>query len=309
MTVDAPPLERMIDAHIHMWDLAHIHYPWLTPPFSDGGVAGNVSGIARTYFLSDYKADAANWPVTAAVHVDAGAHPSAALDETVWLQRIARRHPEFPLAIVAYAQLESPGAEDLLAAHCEHPNVRGIRQILNWHADPNLTYTPADLLESADWSRGFGLLERFGLSFDLQIYPSQMASAARLAAAHPGTPIILNHTGMPVDRDDAGLALWRKGMALLAEQSNVSVKISGLGIVDHHWTEASIRPFVLETIETFGVDRCMFASDVPTDKLYAGFDVIMAAFSHITADLPPHERDALFAANAERIYRPGGTRP
>lgn len=308
MTLGAPPVERMVDAHIHLWDLAHIPYPWLTPPFSDGGVAGNVSGIARTYLLSDYQTDAANWPVTAAVHVDAGAHPSAALDETVWLQRIARRHPDFPLAIVAYAQLEAPGAETLLAAHCQHPSVRGIRQILNWHPDPNLTYTPVDLLESEAWRRGFSLLERFGLSFDLQIYPAQMASAARLAAAHPRTPIILNHAGMPVGRDAVGLALWRKGMALLAEQPNVTVKISGLGIVDHHWTEDSIRPFVLETIATFGVDRCMFASDVPTDKLYAGFDAIMGAFSRITADFSPYARDALFAANAERIYRPGGTR-
>lgn len=305
MTVEAPPVERVIDAHIHLWDLAHITYPWLTPPFSDAGVAGNVGSIARTYLLADYHADAANWPVTGVVHVDAGAEPAAALDETVWLQRTAGR--EIPLAIVAYAALEAPDAESLLAAHCEHANVRGIRQILNWHADPNLSYTPADQLENPDWRRGFEFLREFGLSFDLQIYPSQMLAAARLAAAHPETPIILNHAGMPVDRDADGMALWRAGMRALAEQPNVSVKISGLGIVDHAWTEASIRPLVLETIDVFGVGRCMFASDVPTDKLYAGYDAIMGAFSRIVAGFSLEERDALFAANAQRIYRLGGT--
>ena len=93
---------------------------------------------------------------------------------------------------------------------------------------------------------------------------------------------------------------------LLAEQPNVSVKISGLGIVDHAWSDASIRSLVLETIDIFGVARCMFASDVPTDKLYAGYDAIMSAFSRIVAGFAPAERDALFAANAERIYRLGG---
>lgn len=306
MTASDPPVERFIDAHIHLWDLAHIHYPWLTPPFHDGGPNGNVSSVARTYLLSDYLDDAANWPVEGLVHVDAGATAEAALDETIWLQRIATRHPDLAFVIVAYAALESPGAEALLAAHCEHANVRGIRQILNWHSDTDLTYTPADLLQSEAWRRGFGLLGKFGLSFDLQIYPAQMPAAAKLAAAHPGTTLILNHAGMPVDRSADGMRLWSSGMAQLAEQPNVAVKISGLGIADHDWTEDSIRPIVLETIDRFGVERCMFASDVPTDKLYAGFDRILGAFSRITANFTSGERDALFAANTQRIYRLGG---
>lgn len=307
MTASAPaPVVRLIDAHIHLWDLAHIHYPWLTPPFRDGGPNGNVSSIARTYLLSNYLDDAAKWPVEGIVHVDAGAAPEAALDETKWLQRICNQRPDLPVAIVAFAALEAADVDRLLAAHCEHANVRGIRQILNWHADPELTYTPENLLDNEVWLRGFGRLARFGLSFDLQIYPSQMAAAARLAAAHPDTTLILNHAGMPVDRSADGMRLWSSGMAQLAAQSNVVVKISGLGIADHAWTEESIRPIVLETIDHFGVERCMFASDVPTDKLYAGFDRILGSFSRITADFATAERDALFAANAQRIYRLGG---
>jgi predicted TIM-barrel fold metal-dependent hydrolase len=33
-----------------------------------------------------------------------------------------------------------------------------------------------------------------------------MGEAAALAARHPDTLIVLNHTGMPVDRDEAGVA-------------------------------------------------------------------------------------------------------
>ena len=54
----------------------------------------------------------------------------------------------------------------------------------------------------------------------------------------------------------------------LAAQPNVWVKISELGMVDWRWTEELIRPFVLETIDIFGVDRCTFASNSPVDKLY-----------------------------------------
>jgi predicted TIM-barrel fold metal-dependent hydrolase len=148
-------------------------------------------------------------------------------------------------------------------------------------------------------------LAKYGLSFDLQIYPSQMRTAAKLAAAHPDTAMILNHTGMPVDRDADGIRLWREGMRTLAAQPNVSTKISGFGIINHGWTTESIRPFVLEAIELFGADRAMFASDAPTDKLYARFDQIMDAYDVITADFTDNERAKLFADNAKRIYRLG----
>jgi predicted TIM-barrel fold metal-dependent hydrolase len=130
-----------------------------------------------------------------------------------------------------------------------------------------------------------------------------MPDAARLAHAHPDTSIILNHAGMPVDRDAEGLAAWRAGMRALAAAENVTVKISGLGMVDWSWTTESIRPFVLETIEIFGVDRSMFASNFPVDKIYSSFDTLYGAFEAIVAGCSPSERSKLFHDNAERIYR------
>jgi predicted TIM-barrel fold metal-dependent hydrolase len=28
---------RFLDAHVHLWDLSHIRYPSLPPPFTNGG--------------------------------------------------------------------------------------------------------------------------------------------------------------------------------------------------------------------------------------------------------------------------------
>ena len=63
-----------VDAHVHLWDLSHIRYPWLTPPFTPGP-AGVTAPIAVDYGLDDYLADAAKWNVKGFVHVDAGADP------------------------------------------------------------------------------------------------------------------------------------------------------------------------------------------------------------------------------------------
>lgn len=293
-----------VDAHIHLWDLERIAYPWLTPPFADDGPNGSVAAIATSYGIADYRAESANWNVAGAVHIDAGATADAALDETRWLQAVADADG-MPNGIVAYAALDDPDVEAVLAAHADHPNVRGIRQIVNWHADPRRTYTARDMTGDAGWARGFGLLAQYGLSFDLQAYPAQFAGLAALIARHPGTPVIVNHLGMPVDADPDGRALWVAGMRALAALPNVAVKISGFGFVQRRWDAAAARPWVLEAIDLFGPDRCMVASDFPTDRLFGSFDHTLGALAEIVAPFSDGERRALWGRNADRIYRLG----
>ena len=297
--------ELIVDAHMHLWDLDKVRYPWLTPPLPVG-ITGDVGSIAKTYLLDDYLSDAGGQGgklrVAKVVHVEAGANPADSLIETRWLQSVADTRG-YPHALVAHAELNSPHVEALLAEHASHRNVRGIRQILNWHPDPQKTYTPRDLLADPDWQKGFALLRKYGLSFDLQIYPGQMPAAAQLAARHPDTPMILNHTGMPVDRDAAGLEAWRTGMLALAQQPNVAVKISGLAMLDWQWTPDSLRPFVHQALEIFGPARCMFASNFPVDRLFGAFSRQYSAYQSLAASLGATERAQVFATNAARIYR------
>ena len=293
-----------VDAHIHLWDLTRIRYPWLTPPFDDNGPNGSVEAIAHTYLLDDYLADAKAWNVVGAVHVDAGAEAAAALDETRWLQAMSDDRG-LPTGLVAFAALDAPDVEALLEAQAAHHGVRGIRHIVNWHADPQRTYTPRDVTGDDAWRAGFGLLAKHGLSFDLQCYPGQMRGLVDLFAAHPDTPVMINHAGMPVDTDEAGKTRWREGMKALAALPQVSTKLSGFGFVHRRWTPDQIRPYILEAIDIFGADRCMFASDVPTDKLFGSLDRHLTAYAAITAAFSEDERRDLFGRNANRLYRLG----
>jgi predicted TIM-barrel fold metal-dependent hydrolase len=298
-----PGTQPVIDPHHHLWDLEHNQYPWLQKRPFERRLEGNVEAIAQDYLLKDYLADARNQNVVKSVHVECGWDPSNPVGETEWLQQLADRHG-YPHGIVARATLDAGDVEEVLAGHVSHKNVRGIRHIINWHQDPVKTYVNRpDLITTKAWRHGFSLLRRFGLSFDLQLYPAQMTDAAELAHANPDTLIILNHAGMPVDRDEAGIRRWRRGIQDLAAAPNVAVKISGLGTVDWHWTVERIRPFVLQTIEAFGVSRCMFASNFPVDKLFSDFDTLYGAFREITRSFSADESRMLFHDNAARLYR------
>ncbi|MES1198663.1 MAG: amidohydrolase family protein [Pseudomonadota bacterium] len=293
-----------VDAHMHMWDLGRLRYAWLTPPFSDSGPNGNVAPIAKTYLLDDYLAEAAKWNVIGVVHVEAGAPAAQSLEETDWLQGMAAERG-MPSGIVAFATLNHPNIDVHLAAQAERRLVRGIRHIVNWHQDPQRTYTPRDVTRDETWAHGFRLLAKYDLSFDLQAYPAQFSNLAELMAAQPETSVIINHAGQGVDPGAEGAAEWRLGMKALAALAHVSVKISGLGFAYRPWNAAAARDRVRETIDLFGVERCMFASDFPTDRLFASFDETLTMLSEAVSDFSESDRRALFARNANRIYRLG----
>ncbi len=283
----------MIDPHHHLWDLTRYRYPWL-----------EARPDSSNYLVEDYRADTRNQDLVKSVHLQAEIEPSQAVAETEWLQGIADAHG-IPNGIVAWAPLQEGAAvEAVLDQHARHRNFRGIRQLLNWDPDPARSQSDRpDYLTDDSWRAGYAVLGKYGASYDLQVFPFQMADAARLAGDYPAIPMIVNHTGMPRDRDPAGLEVWRQGMRQLAERPNVSVKISGLGMSEPSWTADSIRPLVLETIDIFGTDRSMFASNFPVDKAFSSFDVLYDAFKSITAGFSDSERRALFHDNAERIYR------
>ncbi len=293
----------LIDAHHHFWDIGMGKHAWLLPQPGREMVFGDPSPLYRNYLPADLAADARRQNLAASVHIEAGWDRSDPIGETAWLTELAGAHG-LPTALVVYAPLDDSRAGEILEAQCACPLVRGVRFILSWHEDPNKSFVPrSDYMQDRQWLEGFALLERYGLSFDLMLYPGQMAEAARLAARFPETPILVNHAGSPADRDAEGMARWRRGLRALAAEPNVRIKISDLVAYDHHWTIESLRPIVLECIEAFGTERAMFASDFPVAGLHATYDQVFESFKTIVADLTPEEQRRLFHDNAGRDYR------
>jgi predicted TIM-barrel fold metal-dependent hydrolase len=296
----APPI---VDAHQHFWDLERNYLPWLCDDEPIPFRYGDYGALRRSYLPAHYRRDAAGHQVVRTVYVETEWDPRDFVGETRWLQEIIAQ-TGFPHAIVAGARLDHPEADSVLAGHAALPRVRGIRH------KPRAAASPAEVVPGAPgsmgdpvWRRGYDLLERYGLSFDLQTPWWHLPEAAALARDFPGTQIILNHTGLPSDRSAEGLEGWRTAMATLAAEPNVALKISGLGQPGRPWTVQANGPIVRDAIAIFGIERCMFASNFPIDSLCADFDTIFSGFRTIVADRSGAEQRKLFHDNAVRIYR------
>lgn len=294
---------EITDPHHHIWDLEANYYPWLTDRITPR-VCGDYAPIRKNYLIDDYLQDARGLNLVRSIHVQAEHDPRDPVRETRWLHEVQSGSDSngFPHGIVAYADFGDSDVQSVLEAHCEYPTVRGIRQMLHEGlVDP--TQSHASPMEDPVWRRNFKLLERYPLSFDLQVFPQQMDLAVDLVKENPNVPFVVCHTGQPVRQDSEGLALWMSGMRRLAEMPNVSVKVSGFGMFDRQWTVRSIREIVLRTIDAFGVDRCMFATNFPVDGMMKSYMEIWQAYSAVTLDFSAEERQKLFSANARRIYR------
>ncbi|MCE8516863.1 amidohydrolase family protein [Ruegeria pomeroyi] len=298
----------IIDAHHHLWDVEKngASYPWYTEDHGDRGW-GDTSAIMRNYTPAELLRDAQEGGVTVlkSVHVQANFDFSNPVGETRWLEEIAQDEGsgDLPTAIVGYADLSSVDVGRVLEAHAEHPRFRGVRQVLNRHDDPKLNRAPQDFLANPDWRTGVQRLSEMGLSFDAQIYHQQAAALIEVAVDLPELDIVLDHALMPAERDDANIEGWRQAVMRLAELPNLSMKISGFGMVDNNWSTESIRPFVLHCIDAFGPDRIMFGSNFPVDKLMSDYGRLWRAYDEILSGFSDVERHAMLIGTAERFYR------
>jgi predicted TIM-barrel fold metal-dependent hydrolase len=292
----------IVDAHQHFWDPARNYHPWLRdePPIPFR--YGDYRPLRRRYLPPDYRADAAPYVVEASVYVETEWDPRDPIGETRYVETLMREHG-LPSVVVAQAWLDAPDAADVLARQAAFAFVRSVRHKPRANRSPR-EGAPGGMTEAA-WRRGYAELARNRLRFDLQTPWWHLDEAARLARDFPDTPIVLNHTGLPADRSPPGMDGWKRAMATLAECPNVTVKISGLGQPGQRWTVDANRDIVRSVIDLFGVPRCMFASNFPVDSLCATFREIFDGFRAIVADFTAHERDALFRANARRIYAIG----
>jgi predicted TIM-barrel fold metal-dependent hydrolase len=158
-------------------------------------------------------------------------------------------------------------------------------------------------MQDEKWLRGFALLEKHDLSWDLRVPYWHLGEAAAVARAFPGTAIVLNHTGFPWDRSPEGLAAWRAGMEAIAECPNVWLKVSELGLPHAPWTVDGNRQVVREAIGMFGIGRCMFGSNWPVSTLRASYETIVEGLVTMLDDLPGDGLDRFFYRNAVAFYR------
>jgi predicted TIM-barrel fold metal-dependent hydrolase len=293
----------ILDAHHHFFDLSDGRYPWLTDAYNEQFFLGDYRAICRDFLPADYRAATAAFNVIGTVHMEAERARSEQTRENDFIARLNARDG-LPCAAVAHVYFTQDDCADVLAAHAAHPLVRGVRSkpVTAAHASSSVRGQPGSMQDDK-WLAGLASLARFGLSWDLRVPFWHLEEAAEVVRGIPDTTVVLNHLGLPLDRSEAGLAVWRRGMRALADCPNVHLKVSELGLKGGVWDSASNRRVVREAVEMFGYERSMFASNLPVGNLSASFAQMIADITAALADATESQLRMLFADTCRKVYR------
>jgi predicted TIM-barrel fold metal-dependent hydrolase len=305
--ISAPPLtaaslgvDDVVDSHHHIWRKADL--PWLHGP-TVPRIFGPYDPVRRDYLVDEYVRAAGAEGVTASVYVQTNWALDRVVDEVRWVQGV-HDASGWPHAIVGSADMFDPAAGEVFEQQrAVAPLMRGTRVQLHWHQDERFRYAAGpDRMNDPIFRQNIALLGHLGWLFELQVFPSQMADAARLVADFPGTTFVLVHAGMLESSDERHAGPWRAGLELLAPLPNVVVKLSGTGTFVHRVDERLIRLVASTSLDMFGAPRCMFGSNFPIESIWSDFHTLMQAWLRVAADLPVEVRKDMFARTARRVY-------
>jgi predicted TIM-barrel fold metal-dependent hydrolase len=293
----------IVDAHHHLWDLSAGSYPSKQGQYDHSFFLGDYRKICRDYLPEELVADFTGFDVIGTVHIQAGRAQSEQLAETAWLEQV-NKSCGLPSVIIGHVVFTQEDCAEILAGHAKSPLMRGVR------AKPVISEGPGHsirgepgTMQDERWLRNFSLLEQHRMSWDMRVPYWHLGEAADVAAAFPGIQMVVNHTGLPLDRSDEGLAIWRSGMEKLARYPNVELKISELGLPHGVWDVASNIKVVREAAAIFGADRIMFASNLPVASLSTDFPGIMQVMRTALDGYTNADLHKFFHANATRFYR------
>jgi L-fuconolactonase len=269
---------------------AHQHF-WIFDPVRDSWIDGSMAVIQQDFLPADLKPVLDRHQINGCVAVQA----DQSIIETDFLLRLAAEH-DFIKAVVGWVDLRAANIEEQLADYSSIRKLKGFRHVLQGDPDRALMLKPA-------FMHGIKELERYNYTYDILIFPDQLAYAEELVRSFPYQKFVIDHIAKPYikKREIEG---WAKDIAALAKHENVWCKVSGMVTEAdwQNWQEADFVPYLDIIYEAFGTKRLMFGSDWPVCNVAGGYDRMMAMIENYVSRLYLNEQADFWSGNAMAFY-------
>ena len=282
---------RIIDTHVHIWDLEKVQYPWLQ---------GDNSILNRTWRIEEVENDRREAGVIAGVLVQA----SGNIEDTELMLDTAHK-TDWICGIVGWLPLMDANATQQLLEErfLKEKYFKGVRHHVHVEKDPKWLLQPT-VLESLK------LLAYFDIPYDVVgILPSHIETVIEVAAKIPHLRMVFDHLNWPPISTKEKFGNWGKLMKIAVQHKNLYAKISGLGTASGDFqdrTAADIKPYMEFVLEHFGTERCFCGGDWPVSMLANNYIKTWQTTKDILNDLlNDEEKDKVVFSNANNFYNLG----
>jgi L-fuconolactonase len=283
-------MAKVIDTHMHSWDLLKVRYSWLD---------GDTSILAKNYYPSNIEGQLAAANVSAAIMVQA----ANSIEDTAFMFDCAAQYP-WIIGVVGWVDLLDPEvAKQQLNAHLQNKCFKGIRHLIHDEPDNNWLLQPAVL-------KSLEILANHGLPFDVVgIKIEHMKAAIQVAKQIPHLKMVFDHLNHPPIATHEQFGAWGDAIAEAASMPNFYGKISGLGTCCENfndWSAITIEPYVTYVLQHFGVDKLMIGGDWPVSLLAGDYVTTHNRYQNVIQKLVAQQnQQKIFESNATAFYKLG----
>jgi L-fuconolactonase len=271
-----------IDTHQHFWKYNDRDYVWMTAA---------MDRLRKDHLPADLLPLINSAGVTGTVAVQA----RQTLEESAWLLHLADEYP-FIRAVVGWVDLSSDRVAEQLEHLAQHPKFRGVRHVVHDEPDDNFMLRQSFL-------NGLSQLKRFGLTYDLLLFPRHLPIACDVVKRFPDQRFVLDHIAKPPIRTRE-MEPWARELKRLATFSNVFCKISGL-VTEAEWDSwrpQDFEPYLDVVLNSFGPRRLMIGSDWPVCTLAAKYTSVIKLETDYIGRLSADEQHAILEKNPVEFY-------
>ncbi len=271
-----------IDSHQHFWIYNSDEYGW---------ISSDMEILRKDYLPDQLKTELTSAGFDGSVAV----HARQSLAETQWLLKLADQH-SFIKGVIGWVDLCSPDVEEQLIQFSGNPKLVGIRHVIHDEQDENFMLRKAFL-------RGIAYLKKFGLTYDILVFPRHLSNTIQLVSQFPEQVFILDHIAKPPIRDQI-ISPWKEHIEELARFRNVYCKLSGMVSEANvkNWKQEEFNPYLNIVFDAFGTDRLLIGSDWPVCTLAGPYKQIMEVVIDYIRTFPDQDKKKILGENAIRAY-------
>lgn len=272
-----------IDAHQHFWNFDPVRDSWINE---------EMAVIQRDFLPEDIQPVLQQNDIDGCVTVQSDQSEE---ENTFQLANAAKR--DFIKGVVGWVDLQAEDIEDRLQYYKQFKKLKGFRHVLQGEPQRDFMLRPA-------FMNGIGLLNKYGFTYDILIFPDQLSYSYELVKAFPDQPFVIDHIAKPYIKDGK-IDDWKKDMQTIAGCKNVSCKISGM-VTEANWKtwkKPDFSPYLNIVVEAFGTNRIMFGSDWPVCLVAASYAEMIGIVTDYFASFTHDEQANVFGKNAIQFYK------
>jgi L-fuconolactonase len=271
----------IIDSHQHFWKYNSVRDAWIDD---------TMEVIRKDFLPKDLKPILEENGVDGCIAVQADQTET----ETEFLLACAAENP-FIKGVVGWVDLTAENLEDRLIHYAANTLFKGIRHIVQAEKE--------DYLLRDDVQRGISKLAAFNLTFDILVYPHQLAAALQMVEKFPKQQFILDHIAKPNISAPMN-NVWKDQITALSKCENVSCKLSGMVTETDNFvfSDEVFTPFMDHIFASFGANRVLFGSDWPVCLLATDYKTVFALINAYLEKQSTQIKAQVLGQNAIKIY-------